>query len=110
MKLLEQEVKTCQKCNLSKSRINTVFGQIVKGSNLLLIGEAPGFHEDLLKEPFVGKSGDILNKKLNEFGFKRSEVSILNMVKCRPPENRDPRDNEINSCLPAIINLSLKVI
>ncbi len=99
--LLKQEVNQCTKCALSKTRTNVVFGEGSQNAGIMLIGEGPGYYEDQQGRPFVGKSGQLLDKILDVCGFTRKEhVFIGNIVKCRPPNNRDPLPEERESCLP----------
>ena len=90
---LQQQVQSCQACSLAKTRTQTVFGVGNRQAEWLLIGEAPGQNEDLQGEPFVGKAGQLLNEMLRAIGLSRQHVYIANMLKCRPPENRDPQVN-----------------
>lgn len=92
------EIKDCQKCGLAKNRTKLVFGSGNPNSKILLIGEAPGFHEDREGKPFVGNAGQLLDKVLNAIQLSRNEVFITNVVKCRPPENRDPLPDECDAC------------
>lgn len=91
-------VANCTACDLHQSRTQTVFGVGNQTAKLMLIGEAPGFHEDQQGEPFVGRAGQLLNAMLRSVGFAREEVYIANILKCRPPENRDPLPQEVASC------------
>ena len=84
------ELKKCKKCNLHKTRQNTVFGEGDPDSNIMIIGEAPGREEDEVGRPFVGRAGKLLNEFLKSIGLNRDSVFIVNTIKCRPPENRDP--------------------
>ena len=93
-----KEISSCQKCDLARSRTNFVFGSGSQNSELIFIGEAPGYNEDIQGEPFVGAAGKLLDSLLNEIGMSRNEVFIANVLKCRPPENRDPRKEEIELC------------
>ena len=88
----------CIDCSLSETRTNVVFGVGDPDAALMFVGEAPGKNEDLQGEPFVGRAGQLLDQLLEEIGLKRSEVYIANVLKCRPPGNRDPRPNEIDAC------------
>jgi DNA polymerase len=90
----------CQKCALGQTRTRFVFGVGNPRASLLLVGEAPGADEDLQGEPFVGRAGQLLNKILDAIGFKRSDVYICNILKCRPPNNRTPQGEEVEQCLP----------
>lgn len=97
---LEQQVKNCQSCSLSQTRTNVVFGVGNPASKVLFVGEGPGANEDAQGEPFVGRSGQLLDKMLLASGFSRTEnIFIANMVKCRPPNNRDPEKNELDACI-----------
>jgi len=93
-----KEICNCQKCDLARSRTNFVFGSGSQNSKLIFIGEAPGYNEDIQGKPFVGAAGKLLDNLLNEIGMSRNEVFIANVLKCRPPENRDPRKEEIELC------------
>ncbi len=94
------EVKDCQKCSLGRTRKNFVFGTGSPDAGLMLIGEAPGRDEDEQGEPFVGRAGQLLNKILQAIHFQRKEVYIANILKCRPPNNRDPLPEEVEQCEP----------
>ncbi|HSM44847.1 MAG TPA: uracil-DNA glycosylase [Acidimicrobiia bacterium] len=95
---LRDAALSCTACRLSETRNNVVFGVGDPGADLMLVGEAPGKNEDLKGEPFVGAAGQLLDSLLAGIGAKREEVYIANVLKCRPPANRDPRDDEIDSC------------
>ncbi len=95
---LKALVDKCELCGLSKSRINTVFGAGTDRSKLVIIGEAPGAEEDKTGLPFVGRSGKLLTKMLEAIGLSREDVFICNVLKCRPPNNRDPKSEEIKKC------------
>ena len=95
---LEQAVSGCTKCELHSSRTQTVFGVGNRNADLLIIGEAPGRDEDLQGEPFVGRAGQLLNAMLAAIGFQREQVYIANILKCRPPNNRDPKPEEAVAC------------
>ncbi len=97
---LEQRVARCEGCELSKTRTNTVFGVGDRQAGLMVIGEAPGADEDRQGEPFVGRAGQLLNAMLLAIGLKREQVFIANILKCRPPGNRDPRVEEVTCCEP----------
>lgn len=94
------EVQECRKCELGSLRTNTVPGEGNPNARIMFIGEAPGADEDAQGRPFVGRAGQLLDKIIQACGLKRSDVFIGNILKCRPPENRDPRAEEIISCLP----------
>ena len=88
----------CSRCRLSESRTQIVFGAGNPQADLMFIGEAPGQEEDRRGEPFVGRAGQLLDKMIAAIGFSRQEVYIANIVKCRPPGNRNPREDEIQAC------------
>ncbi len=98
LKEIAAEVSTCSKCDLCKGRIKAVPGEGDPRTKILFIGEGPGYHEDKQGRPFVGPSGQLLEDLLKNIGLKRSDVFITNVVKCRPPENRDPLPAEISAC------------
>lgn len=95
---LKLTVSNCTQCELHRTRTQTVFGVGHPAAEWLIIGEAPGADEDRLGEPFVGRAGQLLTSMLRAMGLAREEVFIANILKCRPPNNRDPQANEINSC------------
>jgi len=95
---IAKEVAVCQKCALYHSRKNAVPGEGPANSEIMFIGEGPGFHENEQGRPFVGAAGNFLNELLAEAGLKRPEVWIGNVVKCRPPGNRDPLPEELTAC------------
>jgi uracil-DNA glycosylase len=97
---LRAEVSVCTRCELSRTRTQTVFGVGNARAELLVIGEAPGAEEDRQGEPFVGRAGQLLNSMLRAMGYPRETVYIANVLKCRPPGNRDPRPEESASCRP----------
>ena len=98
---LKLEVNQCTKCTLSKTRTNVVFGEGFSNAKIMCIGEGPGYYEDQQGRPFVGKSGQLLDKILDVCGFNRKDhVFIGNIVKCRPPNNRDPLPEERETCIP----------
>jgi uracil-DNA glycosylase family 4 len=94
------EAATCTRCRLHESRTQVVFGQGDPHAELMFVGEAPGFHEDRQGLPFVGPSGQLLNRLLAGIGLRREDVYICNVVKSRPPQNRDPLPDEIAACRP----------
>jgi DNA polymerase len=94
------EVLPCAKCDLHRARTHTVFGTGNPDADLVFIGEAPGQDEDLQGEPFVGRSGQLLTKILGAIGYAREDVYICNILKCRPPNNRDPLPGEVEQCEP----------
>jgi len=95
---LYQEITACQDCELAKSRTKVVPGEGAEDADLLFIGEAPGWHEDQQGRPFVGPAGQFLDQLLASIGLRREEVYIANVIKCRPPQNREPLPTEIQSC------------
>jgi uracil-DNA glycosylase family 4 len=94
------EAAGCTRCRLHESRTQVVFGQGDPSADLMLVGEAPGFHEDRQGVPFVGPSGQLLNRLLEGIGLRRQDVYICNAIKSRPPRNRDPQPDEIAACRP----------
>src|SRR5689334_17393695 len=94
------EVRACQRCPLAAGRTLAVPGEGDPDTEVVLVGEGPGFNEDRQGRPFVGRAGDLLVRLLATLGWRREEVFITNVVKCRPPENRDPEPAEIAACLP----------
>ncbi len=97
---LQQTAGDCRLCELHGSRTQVVFGVGDRGADWLLVGEAPGKDEDLQGEPFVGRAGQLLNAMLQAAGLRREQVYIANILKCRPPNNRDPRPEEVLCCEP----------
>lgn len=96
---LEADANQCRKCKLCQNRTNVVFGTGNKQADLMFIGEGPGADEDKQGIPFVGKAGRLMNMAFEAIGLKREEVYIANIVKCRPPGNRNPEDDEAIACL-----------
>jgi len=94
------EVAACTRCELHRCRTNTVFGVGDRAATWLVVGEAPGAEEDRQGEPFVGRAGQLLNSMLLGIGLRREQVFIANVLKCRPPNNRDPQPAEVAQCLP----------
>jgi len=97
---LEQRVAQCTACALHRNRTQTVFGVGDRQAEWLIVGEAPGADEDRQGEPFVGRAGQLLNAMLKATGFERQQVYIANILKCRPPRNRDPQPEEVRCCEP----------
>ncbi len=95
---LAAQIKVCTRCRLSKSRTQAVPGDGPENAPIMFIGEGPGFYEDQQGRPFVGPAGQFLNELLGSIGMKREDVYITNVVKCRPPQNRDPQPDEIEAC------------
>jgi uracil-DNA glycosylase family 4 len=106
---VKQELGDCQRCSLGRLRTNLVFGEGNPKSGLVFVGEAPGGDEDIQGRPFVGRAGQLLTRIVEAMGLKRKDVYICNILKCRPPGNRNPRPDEINACEPFLIK-QLKVI
>lgn len=97
---LKKITHSCRKCRLCTGRTNVVFGQGNPNANIMFIGEGPGREEDIKGEAFVGAAGQLLTKAIEAIGLKREEVFIANIVKCRPPNNRNPKEDEIEACIP----------
>lgn len=108
------KVKDCKKCSLYKTRTNIVNGKGNSKADFMLVGEAPGREEDSQGIPFVGASGALISVALEKIGITRDDIYISNIVKCRPPKNRDPNDDEINACIShlmfEVMEVSPKVI
>lgn len=109
MRILHQKIKNCQQCSLAKHRTQVVPGDGNPNARILVIGEAPGFNEDREGKAFVGQAGQLLDKILNAIQLSRTTVYITNVVKCRPPENRDPLAEECEACAP-ILQQQVKII
>lgn len=97
---IKKRALACKLCTLHKTRNNVVFGVGDKKAQVMFIGEAPGANEDLQGEPFVGRAGMLLNSMMKSIGLERSDIYIANILKCRPPNNRDPSSEEIKLCTP----------
>ncbi|MBN1631239.1 MAG: uracil-DNA glycosylase [Thermoleophilia bacterium] len=100
---LAASLRDCSKCGLCRGRTHVVFGAGDPAAELMFVGEGPGFHEDRQGEPFVGQAGKLLTELLQGIGRARGDVYIANVVKCRPPENRDPAPDEIEACSPYLM-------
>jgi|SRR3972149_828847 len=100
---LREQAMGCTLCPLSQSRTQVVFGAGNPRARVLFIGEAPGYHEDLKGEPFVGSAGRLLTELLESIGLKRTDIYIANVIKCRPPGNRNPLPEEIEHCKPYLM-------
>ena len=98
LELLQQEASGCTRCRLAEGRTQVVFGVGNPDAELMFVGEAPGFHEDKQGYPFVGQAGKLLDKLLAGIGLTRADVYVANVLKCRPPGNRDPQPDEIEQC------------
>ena len=101
--ILGQEACNCQKCGLAKTRASVVFGSGNTNADLMFIGEAPGAEEDRQGVPFVGSAGQLLTRMIEAMGLTREDVYITNIIKCRPPNNRDPKPDEIAECQPYLL-------
>ena len=97
---LYKQMAECRLCEISKTRTHVVPGEGSENPEILFIGEAPGFHEDQMGRPFVGPAGQFLDKMLASINLKRHQVHIVNVIKCRPPNNREPQPEEIDNCRP----------
>jgi DNA polymerase len=109
LKHLNNKISNCRKCNLYKTRTNTVPGDGNPNTDILFIGEAPGRNEDLKGKPFVGKAGQVLDKLLESIGLDREDIFIANILKCRPPDNRNPLIGEIKLCT-AFLDKQIQII
>jgi uracil-DNA glycosylase family 4 len=110
LEAIAQEIRTCQKCPLHGGRTNAVPGTGRPDADIMFIGEGPGYHEDQQGLPFVGASGQYLTELLAKIGLSRSDVYITNVIKCRPPGNRDPLPIEIDTCVPTYLQRQIDVI
>lgn len=102
-RLLEEcqaKASQCKRCVLWETRKNTVFGKGNPEARIVFVGEAPGYNEDIKGVPFCGKAGDVLDELFSSVNFKREDTYITNIIKCRPPNNRDPLEDEIKACIP----------
>ena len=99
MKELQSAIKNCRNCKLCSNRTNIVFGVGNTNSKVMFIGEGPGADEDAQGIPFVGKAGKLMDNAFDIVGINREEIYIANIVKCRPPNNRDPQDDEVDACI-----------
>jgi len=106
---LEERILNCQLCPLSRTRKNAVPGEGTYEAELMFVGEAPGYEEDIQGRPFVGKAGQLLTKIIQAMKFRREEVYITNVVKCRPPQNRTPHREEVESCRPYLLEQIEKI-
>ena len=107
--LAREELGDCRRCRLHTSRTQIVFGDGSSAARLVFVGEAPGFEEDRQGRPFVGRAGHLLDKMIQALGLKRSDVYICNVIKCRPPQNRNPQADEVAACAPFLLQ-QLEVI
>ena len=100
---IRRELGDCKRCKLHRTRQTVVFGEGSKKAKLMFIGEGPGYDEDVQGRPFVGKAGQLLTKIIQSIHLQREEVYIANIIKCRPPQNRNPEPDEIQSCYPFLM-------
>ncbi|MDQ3128516.1 MAG: uracil-DNA glycosylase, partial [Chloroflexota bacterium] len=100
LEVIASEVRSCTRCRLAEGRTNAVPGEGSPDTEVVLVGEAPGANEDRLGRPFIGRAGDLLVKLLGSIEWRREDVFITNVVKCRPPDNRDPEPDEVAACAP----------
>jgi len=103
LKEIRDQLGDCKRCKLHRTRKTLVFGEGNEKAKLMLIGEGPGYDEDVQGRPFVGKAGQLLTNILHHIGLQRHEVYITNIIKCRPPNNRNPEPDEIESCRPFLL-------
>ncbi len=106
---VKKELGDCKRCKLHRSRQRIVFGEGNEKATLMFIGEGPGYDEDVQGRPFVGKAGQLLTKIIESINISREEVYIANIVKCRPPQNRNPEPDEIESCSPFLMRQILVI-
>ena len=106
---IQRDIANCQRCKLAKTRTNIVLGDGAPSAQLMFIGEAPGFDEDQQGKPFVGRAGQLLTRIIQAMGLTRDQVYIGNVIKCRPPGNRNPEPDEISACAP-FLNRQIAVI
>ena len=97
---LHDQIRDCRLCGLCEGRTQVVFGGGAEDADIVFVGEAPGLNEDKQGIPFVGRAGQLLNRLLGDIGLSRDEVYIANVLKCRPPNNRDPQPDEVSTCKP----------
>ncbi len=107
---IAEQVRACELCRLSQSRTQAVPGEGPEQAEIMFIGEGPGFHEDRQGRPFVGAAGKFLEELLASIGLDRTQVYITNLVKCRPPGNRDPKDDELEACTSTYLDRQIEAI
>jgi len=107
---IAEQVRTCELCRLSQSRTQAVPGEGPAQADIMFIGEGPGFHEDRQGRPFVGAAGKFLEELLTSIGLDRTQVYITNLVKCRPPGNRDPKEDELEACTSSYLERQIEAI
>jgi DNA polymerase len=103
LQMFHEAIQDCQKCALAAGRTQVVFGSGNPEADIMFVGEAPGYYEDKEGRPFVGAAGKLLDRLLQEIGLQRSEIFIANVLKCRPPQNRDPLPDEVEACKPYLL-------
>lgn len=108
--IIDDQIRTCELCRLHQSRTNAVPGEGRPDADIMFIGEGPGFHEDQQGRPFVGAAGKFLEELLGGLGLGREDVYITNLVKCRPPGNRDPQDDELSTCTSTYLEKQIELI
>jgi len=106
---LRKQIEVCTRCSLHKTRTNTVPGEGDVNAEIMFIGEAPGRNEDLQGKPFVGRAGDVFDQLLKSINLTREQIYLCNILKCRPPENRNPLSNEIQSCIGSL-DIQIKIV
>lgn len=106
---LRAQIASCQRCRLHTTRTHTVPGEGSVDADILFIGEAPGRNEDLQGKPFVGRAGEVFDRLLNSVGLTRREIYLCNILKCRPPENREPLSDEVQACVGSL-DVQIKVV
>jgi len=106
---LRKQIALCTRCSLHKTRTNTVPGEGDVNADIMFIGEAPGQNEDLQGKPFVGRAGDVFDKLLTSINLTREQIYLCNILKCRPPDNRNPLPNEISACIGSL-DLQIKIV
>lgn len=106
---LRKQIAECTRCSLHQTRTNTVPGEGDVNADIMFIGEAPGKNEDMQGKPFVGRAGDIFDKLLKSIDLTREQIYLCNILKCRPPDNRNPLSSEINSCIGSL-DLQIKIV
>ena len=110
LRAIALEISACTECRLSEGRTNAVPGEGAPDADVMFIGEGPGFYEDQQGRPFVGAAGKFLDELLATIGLQRKDVYITNTVKCRPPDNRDPRDDELDTCESLYLRRQLQLV
>ncbi len=106
---LRAQIASCTRCSLHKTRTHTVPGEGDVNADIMFIGEAPGRNEDLQGKPFVGRAGDVFDKLLDSIGLTRDQIYLCNILKCRPPQNRNPLSSEISTCVGSL-DLQIKLV